>query len=95
VCHAGRVEIVLPPQLTQRSRRPASGTVRVSGRASTLTSAWWAQAWHVAVTAWTPLARMLARVIGGPGLERVVIALADYLTQAEEVDLPWESGELF
>jgi hypothetical protein len=71
VCHAGRVAIVLPPQLPQRRRLPASGTVRVSGRASTLTSALWPQAWHEAVTSRTPLARMLARVIGGPGLERM------------------------
>ena len=55
---------VLPPQLPQRKRAPASGTVRVSGSASTLTSAWWAQAWQVAVTERTPFKRMLARVIG-------------------------------
>jgi hypothetical protein len=84
VCHAGRVEIVLPPQWLQRSRRPASGTVRVSGKASTLTSADRPQLAQVAVTARTPFKRMLARVIGGPGFERVVIALADYLTQPEE-----------
>jgi len=41
-------------------------TVRVSGRASALTSASRPQASHVAVTARTPFARMLARVMGGP-----------------------------
>jgi hypothetical protein len=51
---AGRVEIVLAPQLLQRKRVPASGTVRVSGSASTLTSAWRPQASQVAVTMRTP-----------------------------------------
>ena len=40
VCHAGRVEIVLPPHWLQCRRLPVSGTVRVSGSLSTLTSAW-------------------------------------------------------
>ena len=76
VCQAGRVEIVLAPHRLQRSRWPASGTVRVSGSASTLTSASRPQASHVAVTMWTPFWRMLARVIGGPGLARTVMRAA-------------------
>jgi hypothetical protein len=50
------------------------GTVTVSGRASTLTSASRLQASQVAVTARTPFSRMLARVIGGPGLLRMACA---------------------
>jgi hypothetical protein len=60
VCHAGRVEIVLAPHRLQRSRRPASGTCTLSGRASTLTSALCPQASHDAVTMRTPFERMLA-----------------------------------
>ena len=72
MCHAGRVEIVLPPQLLQRSLLPVSGTVRVSGRRSTLTSAERPQLAHAAMTERTPFKRMLPRVMGGPGLERMV-----------------------
>jgi hypothetical protein len=42
--------MVLPPQLLQRRRLPTSGTARVSGKASTLTSAERPQFAHVAVT---------------------------------------------
>ena len=42
--------MVFPPQRLQRRYRPASGTCTLSGRASTLTSAWRPQAWHLAVT---------------------------------------------
>jgi hypothetical protein len=38
-----------------------------------MTSAWRPQVSHVALTARTPLARMLASVIGGPGLDRIVM----------------------
>ena len=62
----------MPPQLLQRSRLPASGTVRVSGRRSTLTSAERPQFAHDALTERTPFKRMLARVMGGPGLLRMV-----------------------
>ena len=71
VCHAGLVDIVFPPHRLQRRRWPAFGTVTVSGRASTLTSALWPQASQAALTAWTPFARMFESVIGGPGLERM------------------------
>jgi hypothetical protein len=37
-------------------------------------SASWAQASHVAMTARTPFSRMLAKVIGGPGLLRMACA---------------------
>ena len=72
ICHAGRVDIVFPPQLLHRRRWPAFGTVTASGRASTLTSALWPQASQAALTARTPFARMFARVMGGPGLLRMV-----------------------
>ena len=49
--------------------------VTVSGRASTLTSALWPQPSHVALTARTPFCRMFAKVIGGPGLLRVMAFL--------------------
>jgi hypothetical protein len=65
VCHAGRVSIFFPPHALHLSRRPTSGTNVVSGKASTFTSALCPQA-HVAMTARTPFARMLARDIGGP-----------------------------
>ena len=42
-----------------------------SGRASTLTSAWWPQLAHDAVTMRTPFWRMLASDIGGPGRGRL------------------------
>ena len=71
VCHAGRVDIVLPPHWLHRRPRPALGTVTVSGRASTLTSADRLQFSHVAITARTPFCRLLASVIGDPGLERM------------------------
>jgi hypothetical protein len=71
VCHAGLADIVFPPHQLQRRRGPAFGTVTVSGRASTLTSALWPQASQAALTAWTPFARMFESVIGGPGLERM------------------------
>ena len=45
-------------QHVQRRRLPAFGTVTVSGRASTLTSALWPQASQAAVTARTPFFRM-------------------------------------
>jgi hypothetical protein len=57
--------MVLPPQLLHRRRLPVSGTVRVSGSRSTLTSAERPQLAHEAVTLRTPFWRMLARVIGG------------------------------
>jgi hypothetical protein len=44
------------------------GAATISGRASTLTSASRPQTSHLAVTARTPFLRMLAKVIGGPGL---------------------------
>jgi hypothetical protein len=72
VCHAGRVQTRFPPHWLHRRRRPTWGTCRVSGRASTLTSAERPQASHVAVTARTPFWRMFARVMGGPGLLRMV-----------------------
>ena len=63
--------MVFPPQLLHRRRLPVSGTVRVSGRRSTLTSADRPQLAQVAVTARTPFWRMLASNMGGPGLERM------------------------
>jgi hypothetical protein len=63
--------MVLPPQLLHRRRLPTPGTVRVSGRRSTLTLAERPQLAHDAMTERTPFSRMLARVIGGPGLERM------------------------
>jgi hypothetical protein len=65
--------MVLPPQLPHRRRLAVSGTCTLAGRASTMTSAWRPQVSHVALTARTPLARMLASVIGGPGLDRIVM----------------------
>jgi hypothetical protein len=63
----------LPPQPLQRNRWPALGTVIVSGKMSTLTSASRPQASHLAVTTRTPFWRMLASVIGGPKLLRIVL----------------------
>ena len=58
VCQAGRAEIVLSPQLLQRRRLPTSGTVRVSGSRSTLTSAERPQLAHAAMTKRTPFWRI-------------------------------------
>ena len=69
----------MPPQLLQRRRLAASGTVRVSGRASTLTSAERPQFAQAAMTERTPFKRMLARVIGGPRLERMVEVRAMFI----------------
>ena len=44
VCHAGLVSIRFPPHWLHRSRRPASGTMIVSGNASTFTSVSYPQA---------------------------------------------------
>ena len=63
--------MVFPPQLLHRRRLPVSGTVRVSGRRSTLTSADRPQLAQAAVTERTPFWRMFARDIGGPGLVRM------------------------
>ena len=72
VYQAGQVEIVLAPHRLHRSRWPASGTVVVSGKLSTLTSPRrGCRLRHVAVTMRTPFKRMLARVIGGPGGARM------------------------
>jgi hypothetical protein len=57
-----------PQHWVNRSRRPASGTTIVSGNASTFTSALCPHASHVAITARSPFARMLARVMGSPCL---------------------------
>ena len=51
VCQAGLVETRFPPHALHRRRWPASGTCTVPGSASTLTSALWPQASHVALTA--------------------------------------------
>jgi hypothetical protein len=67
VCHAGLVETCFPPHELQRRRWPTSGTCMVSDSRSTLTSADRPQLAQVAVTLRTPLARMLAKVMGGPG----------------------------
>jgi hypothetical protein len=72
VCQAGRVLICFPPHALHRRRWPAVGTVTLSGRTSTTTSAERPQASQVAVTGRTPFWRMLARVMGGPGLLRMV-----------------------
>jgi len=66
--YAMQVDIVFPPHWLHRRCWPAFGTVTVSGSASKLTSASRPQASHVAVTARTPFWRMLAKVMGGPGL---------------------------
>lgn len=68
ICQAGRVDIALPPHWLHLRRLPAFGTAVVSGRASTLTSAEWLQASHVAMTARTPFWRILASDMGGPGV---------------------------
>jgi hypothetical protein len=57
---AGRVKTHFPPHRLQRSHWPALGTVIVSGSASTSTSPSRPQASHVAVTARTPVAVILA-----------------------------------
>jgi hypothetical protein len=63
--------------------------------AEMLTSASCLQASHVAVTARTPFLRMLARVIGGPGLERMACArlMEDEVQGDQEGALHGEDGD--
>jgi hypothetical protein len=68
---SGLVDIVLPPQLLQQSRLPASKTVRVSDSRSTLTSAERPQLAHDAMTVRMPFKRMFASVIGSKPRIRV------------------------
>jgi hypothetical protein len=56
--------MVLAPHWLQRRRWPASGTVRVSGSRSTLTSAERPQFAHDAMAMQTPFWRMLASDMG-------------------------------
>ena len=68
LCHAGRVRTRFPPQLPHLRRRAAAGTVIVSGRASTSTSAPCPQASQVAVTIWTQFKHTLASDHGRAGI---------------------------
>jgi hypothetical protein len=74
VCQAGLVDIAFPPHWLHRKCWPALGTVTVSDRASTLTSAEWLQASHVAAHHADAVLAHVARVIGGPGLLRMACA---------------------
>jgi hypothetical protein len=84
VCHAGLVSILFPPHWLHRRHRPTSGTMIVSGKASTFTSivsgkastftsALCPQARQAAITARTPFLRMFPKVMGGPGFSRATM----------------------
>ena len=82
---------LLSPALAAAQALAGLGTVRVSGRASTLTSAERPQLAHDAVTMRTPFWRMLASVIGGPGLLRMVPVAHQELTHKRR----WAAHQLF